>query len=170
MGLRGPLPRRRTKHVASPPKPLEPPTWLPADAVEVWGEVEPPLRAVGRLRAEHRDILANWCATSAELRALAPILAQDGSVATGPHGTHPSAAHSAAARLRITLLTLGKALGLDPASSTRLEAMEGPPGEVCDSLQEFAASRDQPSRADNALTGSSEHPLLDYVNRHRSTA
>ncbi len=33
--------------------------------------------------------------TAAELRTLTAAIARDGSTATGPHGTHPSAAHSA---------------------------------------------------------------------------
>ena len=150
MGLRGPLPRRLTIPATSHAEPLPPPAWLPADAVEVWGEIEPLLRATGRLRPEHADIFGNWCATSAELRTLAPVLALKGSTATGPHGTHPSAAHSAAVRLRGTLLTLGKALGLDPSSSARLEALVGTADDGCDALRDFVASRNRPRDVDNA--------------------
>jgi len=145
MGLRGPLPRRRTKPAATSANPLPAPAWLPAAAAAVWDETEPRLRTAGRLQPEHADILGNWCATAAELRALAPVLAREGSTATGPHGTHPSAAHSAAVRLRGTLLVIGKALGLDPASSARLEALGAPVGDADDLLAAFVAKRDQPS-------------------------
>jgi len=171
MGLRGPLPRRLTKPAPSRPEPLPPPGWLPTAAVAVWHEIEPRLRAAGRLRPEHADIFGNWCATSAELRALAAVLARDGSTATGPHGTHPSAAHSAAVRLRTTLLALGKALGLDPASSARLEAMGGPADDGSDAIREFAASRDRRPRDDEDATADGGGlTVLDYVKRHRGTA
>jgi phage terminase small subunit len=171
MGLRGPLPRRLTKPAASTPKPLPPPPWLPAAAVDVWAEYEPRLRAASRLRPEHGDTFAAWACTAAELRELAAVIARDGSTATGPHGTHPSAAHSAAVRLRGTLLALGKALGLDPASSARLEAMGGPADDGGDAIREFAASRNSPREADDAepINGTGL-TVLDYVKQHRGTA
>jgi len=169
MGLRGPLPRTATRSAASPSQPLPPPPWLPASAVEVWYEVEPRLRAAGRLRPEYADTLGNWCATAAELRTLTVVIARDGSTATGPHGTHPSAAHSAAVRLRGTLLTLGKALGLDPASSARLEAAGGSSDDGYDAVREYAASRGRARQGqdDGVASGLS---VLDYVKRHRGTA
>jgi phage terminase small subunit len=171
MGLRGPLPRRLMKPAASTPKPLSPPSWLPAAAVDVWAEYEPRLRAASRLRPEHGDTFAAWACTAAELRELAVVIARDGSTATGPHGTHPSAAHSAAVRLRTTLLALGKALGLDPASSARLEAMGGPADDGSDAIREFAASRDRRPRADKGEPADGTGlTVLDYVKRHRGTA
>lgn len=171
MGLRGPLPRRLTKPSASQSEPLPPPSWLPAAAVEVWAEYEPRLRAAGRLRPEHGDTFAAWACTAAELRELAVVIARDGSTATGPHGTHPSAAHSAAVRLRTTLLALGKALGLDPASSARLEAMGGPADDGHDAIREYAAKRDRP-RADDAAPPPADRPLtvLEYMRQDRGTA
>lgn len=172
MGLRGPLPRAATKPAASPSQPLAAPSWLPADAVEVWHEVEPRLRAAGRLRPEFTDTLAAWACTAAELRALSVGIARDGSTATGPHGTHPSAAHSAAVRLRTTLLTLGKALGLDPASSARLEAAGGSSDDPADEVREYAARRNRPQQADASAesSGDTGRSVLDYVRRHRGTA
>jgi phage terminase small subunit len=169
MGLRGPLPRAATKVAAPPSDPLPPPPWLPPPAVEVWSEIEPRLRA--RLRAEHADTLAAWACTAAELRELSVVIARDGSTATGPHGTHPSAAHSAAVRLRGTLLALGKALGLDPASSARLEAVGGPADDGHDAVREYAASRDRPRDVDDAepISGTGL-TVLDYVRRRRGTA
>jgi len=170
MGLRGPLPRAATKVAASPSEPLSPPPWLPAPAVEVWHEIEPRLRDAGRLRPEFADTFGNWCATAAELRTLTAVIARDGSTATGPHGTHPSAAHSAAVRLRGTLLTLGKALGLDPASSARLDAMGGAADDGHDAIREFAAKRDRPRQADETAPPLAvDRPLtvLDYVKQHR---
>jgi len=166
MGMRGPLPRQSPKPSASTVTPLPPPAWLPAAAVEVWQEIEPRLRA--RLRAEHADTLAAWACTAAELRELSVLIARDGSTATGPHGTHPSAAHSAAVRLRGTLLALGKALGLDPASSARLEAAGGLADDGADAVRAYAASRNRREHDD----GSSPPPVegrpltvLDYVRR-----
>ena len=168
MGMRGPLPRQSPKPAASTVTPLPAPSWLPQPSVEVWSEIEPRLRA--RLRPEHADTLAAWACTAAELRALAPVLARDGSTATGPHGTHPSAAHSAAVRLRGTLLALGKALGLDPASSARLEAVGGPADDGHDAVREYAAKRDRPRDVDDAepISGTGL-TVLDYVRRHRGT-
>lgn len=171
MGLRGPLPRAATKPAASPSQPLAAPAWLPADAVEVWVEVEPRLRAAGRLRPEHADTLAAWCATAAELRILTVVIARDGSTATGPHGRHPSPEHSAAVRLRGTLLALGKALGLDPASSARLEAAGGSSDDPADEVAEYAARRNRPRQDDAPAesSGDSGRSVLDFVRRHRGT-
>jgi phage terminase small subunit len=162
MGLRGPLPRRSPKAVAPVSQPLSPPPWLPAAAVEVWKEHEPALRAAGRLRPEHGDTFAAWACTAAELRDLSVVIARDGSTATGPHGTHPSAAHSAAVRLRGTLLALGKSLGLDPASAARLDAMPSPAGEERDELAEFAAKRGRPT-GEPPATFKRDATIIDYV-------
>jgi P27 family predicted phage terminase small subunit len=173
MGLRGPLPRRSPKPVTSTVEPLPPPSWLPAAAVDVWAEYEPRLRAASRLRPEHGDTFAAWVCTAAELRELAVVIARDGSTATGPHGTHPSAAHSAAVRLRTTLLALGKALGLDPASSARLEAMGGSADDGHDAIREYAASRDRRRQADEAAPPPpADRPLtvLEYMRQDRGTA
>jgi phage terminase small subunit len=164
MGLRGPLPRRSPKPVALMSKPLPPPPWLPAIAVEVWREYEPALRAAGRLRPEHGDTFAAWACTAAELRDLSIAIARDGSTATGPHGTHPSAAHSAAVRLRGTLLALGKSLGLDPASAARLDAMPAAAAEERDELAEFAAKRGKPS-GEPPATFKPGATILDMIRR-----
>jgi len=171
MGMRGPLPRQSPKPAASTVTPLPAPSWLPQPSVEVWSEIEPRLRAAGRLRYEHADMLAAWCCTAAELRVLSVLIARDGSTATGPHGTHPSAAHSAAVRLRGTLLALGKALGLDPASSARMEAAGGLADDGHDAVREYAAKRDRPRDVDDAepISGTGL-TVLDYVRRHRGTA
>ena len=70
MGLRGPLPRSATTvtTTAALSAPLAAPPWLPPPAVEVWREVEPRLRATGRLRAEHADAFAAWCCTATAAR------------------------------------------------------------------------------------------------------
>ena len=173
MGLRGPLPRRSPKPAAPMSKPLRPPPWLPAAAAEVWRSIEPALRAAGRLRPEHADTLAAWACTAGELRELSVVIARDGSTASGPHGPHPSAAHSAAVRLRTTLLTLGRALGLDPASSARLEAAGGLADDGHDAVREFAAKRDRPRPADDdadAPPQGGEWTVLDYMKRRSGTA
>jgi len=166
MGMRGPLPRQSPKRAASIVTPLPAPSWLPQPAVEVWSEIEPCLRA--RLRPEHADTLANWCATAAELRALAAVIARDGSTATGPHGTHPSPAHTAAMRARSVLLALGRPLGLDPASAARLEAGRPPADDPRDEVAAYARSRDQPRAKDEAaplppVREGHQQTVLDYM-------
>jgi len=118
MGLRGPMPQTRVNPPRKPSPPLEPPSWLPAAATRVWVETEPHLRLAGRLRAEHADILAQWCATAAELRHLAVAIDRDGPLTDSGS---PSPAVKLAARLRSVLLLTGRSLGLDPASASRLD-------------------------------------------------
>ena len=168
MGLRGPLPRGRSATIASPADPLPPPSWLPAEAKAVWREHEPRLRAAGRLRPEHSDTFGQWCSCAAEARELANVVAAEGSTSRGPHGTTPSAAHTAACRLRATMLALGKSLGLDPASAARLDAMPPPAGEERDELAEFAAKRGRPT-GDPPATFKPGATVLDYV-RGRSAS
>ena len=145
MGLRGPLPRRSQASFVSPADQLPPPSWLPAEAKQVWLEVEPPLRAAGRLRAEHADTLGQWCSCSAELRELVAVIEAEGSTSRGPHGTTPSAAHTAACRLRATMLSLGKSLGLDPLSAARLDALAPPASPEADAVTAYVAKRNRPS-------------------------
>lgn len=145
MGLRGPLPRSFKAARRGPAEPMSPPSWLPAEAKRVWLEVEPPLRAAGRLRPEHADTLGQWAACAAELRELAAVIEGEGSTSRGPHGTTPSAAHTAACRLRATMLALGKSLGLDPLSAARLEALAPAASAEVDELEAFVAKRNRPS-------------------------
>jgi P27 family predicted phage terminase small subunit len=165
MGMRGPLPRQMPKPAASTAIPLPPPAWLPPPAVEVWHEVEPRLRAACRLRHEHGDTLAAWCCTASELRALSVVIARDGSTATGPHGRHPSPEHAAAMRGRTVLLTLGRALGLDPASAARLEAAGGPGDDPADEVAAYARSRGRCGQNDAVgTTGNAVgRSVLDFV-------
>lgn len=107
----------------------------------MWLEVEPRLRSAGRLRPEHADTLGQWCSCAVELRELAVLIEADGSTSRGPHGTTPSAAHTAACRLRSTMLALGKALGLDPMSAARLDALAPPACGQFDELEAFVAKR-----------------------------
>jgi hypothetical protein len=74
-------------------------------------------------------------------------------------------------RLRGTLLALGKALGLDPASSARLEAAVGPADDGADAIREYAAKRDRPRDVDDAepISGTGL-TILDLVRQHRGTA
>ena len=146
MGLRGPLPLRSLTAPATPADPMSPPDWLPVEAKRVWLEVEPRLRAAGCLRPEHADTLGQWCSCAAELRELSAVIEAEGSTSRGPHGTTPSAAHTAACRLRATMLALGKALGLDPLSAARLSAILPPASGEVDELEAFIAERDRPNR------------------------
>ena len=170
MGLRGPLPRRSQASITSPFDHLPPPSWLPADAKLVWLEAEPRLRAAGRLRPEHSDTLGQWCSCAAELRELANVIAAEGSTSRGPHGTTPSAAHVAACRLRATMHTLGKSLGLDPASAARLDAMPPPASEEHDAIAEYAAKRGRPTgEPPTDFKAKADATVLDYV-RGRSAS
>ena len=128
----------------------------------MWLEVEPPLRAAGRLRPEHADTLGQWCSCAAELRELVVLIEADGSTSRGPHGTTPSAAHTAACRLRATMLALGKALGLDPLSAARLDALSPPASSEVDELEAFAAERNQPA-GELPRTFKSGATVLDMV-------
>jgi P27 family predicted phage terminase small subunit len=163
MGLRGPLPRRAQASIAPPADRLPPPGWLPADAKLVWFEVEPRLRAAGRLRPEHSDTLGQWCSCAAELRELSNVIAAEGSTSRGPHGTTPSAAHTATVRLRGTLLALGKSLGLDPLSAARLDALAPAAAATAeDEIAAYAAKRNKPTAAPpgKAKPGAT---VLDFV-------
>jgi P27 family predicted phage terminase small subunit len=142
---------------------MSPPSWLPAEAKRVWLEVEPPLRAAGRLRPEHADTLGQWCSCAAELRELAVVIEADGSTSRGPHGTTPSAAHTAACRLRATMLALGKSLGLDPLSASRLDALAPPASAEADELEKFAAKRNR-SSAEPARPFKPGATVLDIIN------
>jgi hypothetical protein len=84
-------------------------------------------------------LLSQWCSCAAELRALANRIADEGPLdANG----QPTGAAKLACRLRTTLLNLGKTLGLDVASSTRLEQMPPPPGPAAeDPFEVFINSR-----------------------------
>jgi P27 family predicted phage terminase small subunit len=174
MGLRGPLPRSATTATttAAPSAPLAAPPWLPEPAGRVWAEVEPALRAAGRLRPEHSDTLANYCCTASELRSLSSIIAASGSTYEGPHGRCPSAEHSAAARLRTTLLSLAKALGLTPDSAARLDAGRGPGDDPADEVAAYARSRTKPRADDEAaplppVREGHQQTVLDYLRRNR---
>jgi P27 family predicted phage terminase small subunit len=162
MGLRGPLPRRSQASITSPVDHLPPPSWLPVEAAAVWREHEPRLRAAGRLRPEHADTFGQWCSCAAEARELANVVAGEGSTSRGPHGTTPSAAHTAACRLRATMLALGKSLGLDPASAARLDAMPRPSAEEHDEIAAYAAKRRR-SPAEPAVEVRPGATVLDYV-------
>jgi P27 family predicted phage terminase small subunit len=119
MGSRGPVPRSAASLPAST-EPLLPPPWLPARAAAIFAEVEPRLRAGGRLRPEHAELLGQWACTAAELRRLAAEIDQEPMTRDGPHGPVPTAAVTAADRLRGRLAALGARLGLDPAASARI--------------------------------------------------
>jgi phage terminase small subunit len=139
MGKRGPLPR-----IACPPiagsgeeagAPVPPPPGLVGDALDVWQRTEPLIR--GRLRPEHATTLGAWCRTAAELDRLDRQIAVEGLTAEGPHGPVVSPAANLAAKLRGTLLALGKSLGLDPSSVIR----NGFPETEEDELQRFVRAR-----------------------------
>jgi phage terminase small subunit len=118
MGQRGPIPR--ALGTLSPAPLLPPPAWLPVGAEEVWREVAPHLAASGRLTPITAETFAAWCCTASELRRLAVEIDGGALTTAGPHGPVPSAAVSAASRLRTVLVAVGKGLGLDAASDARI--------------------------------------------------
>jgi hypothetical protein len=71
-------------------------------------------------------------------------------------------------RLRGTLITLGKAFSLDPASSARLEAAGAPADDHSDAVREYAAKRDRPRDPNDAEPISGRgFSVFDYVKQHR---
>lgn len=141
MGKRGPLPRILVPSPAGAGKgagagePVEPPPGLVGDALDVWHRTEPLIR--GRLRPEHATTLGEWCRTAAELVRLDRQISETGLTTEGPHGPVVSPAANLAAKLRGTLLALGKALGLDPSSAIR----NGFPETEEDELERFVKAR-----------------------------
>jgi len=145
---------------------------LPDAAREVWREIEPLLRAAGLLRPGHEEVMAAYACTAAELRVLSATLAASGSTYEGPHGRCPSAEHSSAVRLRGTLLSLAKALGLTPDSAARLGPACPPGDDPGDAVARYARSRAQP-RADVTAAPlppareGHQQTVLDYIRRNR---
>ena len=172
MGMRGPIARSATTAAppAKPAAPLPAPRWLPPAAAAVWAEVEPQLRAAGRLRPEHSDTLANYCCTAAELRALSAEIAENGSVYEGPHGRCPSAEHSCVTRLRGTLLALAKSLGMTADSAARMEAGKAPSDDPSRGVAAYAAARTRPRADDDAAMPPGGRNVLDYIKPHRPPA
>ena len=140
MAFSGPLPKASPTPALSTTAPVEPPEWLSCDALELFHQTEPLLRAKGRIAPEHSVVLAQWASTAAELAALSREIAEQGSTVRGPHGltVRPAAQH--AVKLRASLTTLGKSLGLDPASAARFESLQ-PPAREPDALAAFVALR-----------------------------
>lgn len=139
MGLRGPLSRSAIAAPPPPSPPLPPPEWLPTRVRAVWDEVEPSLRLAGRLRPEHADCLAAYCATAAELRAATVMIATEG-LLTDTGSVAQIAKH--AARLRGVMILQGRSLGIDPTSATKLDAAPSPESAEVDELEAFVRSRD----------------------------
>jgi hypothetical protein len=110
----------------------------------VWQEIEPRCRAAGQLRPGHEEVMAAYACTAAELRVLSATLAASGSTYQGPHGRCPSAEHSAAVRLRSTLVSIAKCLGLTHDAQARLEAGRPLADDPADEVAAYARSRDQP--------------------------
>ena len=139
MGLRGPLSRSAIAAPPPPSPPLPPPEWLPARVRAVWDEIEPSLRLAGRLRPEHTDCLAQYCASVAELRALTVAIATEG--LTTDNGSIAQVAKHAA-RLRGVLILQGRSLGLDPTSAAKLDAAPTPESAETDPIESFVRKRD----------------------------
>lgn len=138
----GPLPKASSTPGPAASAPIEPPDWLSGDALDVYLTTEPLLRAKGRIATEHAVVLAQWASTAAELATLSREIAKEGSTVRGPHGltVRPAAQH--AVKLRASLTTLGKSLGLDPASAARFESLQ-PPAREPDPFDEFVRSRQE---------------------------
>ncbi len=141
MAFSGPFPKASPTPSSPTTAPIEPPEWLSGDALDVYLSTEPLLRTKGRIAPEHAVVLAQWASTAAELAALSREIAEGGSTVRGPHGltVRPAAQH--AVKLRASLTTLGKSLGLDPASAARFESLQPPGPKVPDEFDRFVASR-----------------------------
>ena len=140
MAFSGPFPKASPTPSLPTTAPVEPPEWLSGDALELFLQTEPLLRAKGRIAPEHATVFAQWASTAAELAALSREIAESGSTVRGPHGltVRPAAQH--AVKLRASLTTLGKSLGLDPASAARFESLQ-PPAREPDALEAYVALR-----------------------------
>ena len=112
----------------------------PSSSSALFLETEPLLRGKGRIAPEHSVVLGHWSSTAAELAALSREIAEGGSTVRGPHGltVRPGALH--AVKLRASLTTLGKSLGLGPASAARFESLQ-PAAREPDALRESIAMR-----------------------------
>jgi len=97
----------------------------------------------GRLTAASAELLGQFCAVVVELRSLACIIAKEGSLTRGLHGSIVSAAHVAASKLRGSLVSLSKSIGIDVPTAARLDASQPEP-EVVNAVQAFIAKRYRP--------------------------
>lgn len=140
MSFHGPLPKSASTPASVTTDPVAAPEWLSGDALAIYLENEPRLRAKGRLAPEHAIVLAQWASTAAELATLSREIAEEGSTVRGPQGltVRPAAQH--AVKLRASLTSLGKSCGLDPASAARFESLVPPQNEPS-RLDEYIAMR-----------------------------
>lgn len=122
---------------------MPPPTWLPSAARKIWKATAPGMQESGRLTAASAELLGQFCAVVVELRSLACVIAKEGSLTRGLHGSIVSAAHVAASKLRGSLVSLSKSIGIDVPTAARLDASQPEP-EVVDAVQAFIATRHRP--------------------------
>lgn len=98
MGRRGPAPKptnlrllhgdRKDRVNATEPKPaaraIDPPAWLPADALRIWREYAPDLKAKGVLTAWDVEAFGAFCDAAARRREAVTVLDSEGEVVELP--------------------------------------------------------------------------------------
>jgi len=137
MGRRGPLPRNRpmggaylkAKAAADADRQgqdaeqlLSLPSGLTSGAKRRWQTLSPLMAADGRLKADTREALVNFCRLADEADVLGEQLAAEGVVLKTPHGAIANPKAKILAGIRSTLLRYSQACGLDPVSKARMGA------------------------------------------------
>jgi P27 family predicted phage terminase small subunit len=137
MGRRGPLPKNRplggaylkAKAQADAERQdrdadhlLTLPSGLTSGAKRRWMTLAPLMMADGRLKADTREALVNFCRLADEADVLGEQLTAEGVVLKTPHGAIANPKARILAGLRSCLLRYSAACGLDPVSKARLGA------------------------------------------------
>lgn len=137
MGRRGPLPKNRpmggaylkAKAQADAERQsqdanqlLTLPSGLTSGAKRRWMALAPLLLEDGRLKADTREALVNFCRLADEADVLGEQLTVEGVVLKTPHGAIANPKAKILAGIRSTLLRYSQACGLDPVSKARMGA------------------------------------------------
>ena len=111
------------------PKPLKPPTWLPAEAKKVWRRFEPKVRQT--VASLDEALLASFCTTYTQFIEANQILARDGLVIkSAKHGgLAKNPACTVLNQSRAALIRIAGELGLTPAGRERLDLEVAPRSE-----------------------------------------
>jgi P27 family predicted phage terminase small subunit len=98
------------------------PSGLTSGAKRRWMTLAPLMMADGRLKADTREALLNFCRLADEADVLGEQLTAEGVVLKTPHGAIANPKAKILAGIRSTLLRYSQACGLDPVSKARMGA------------------------------------------------